>query len=684
MRAHRLLRLAAAALVIVAAAGTAGATTVAPASAAGAPGSESPWWVKGVTDPLYPHHVVYYDTAGGKWLDMADAAAENNALKLRAAAALPKAQAVPSSFWKNATDAVKAGTSKFTSAGQVMEQGNLTRYSRTAVIVAEKVATGAAAPAAEVLTAAAATGAKIPAFPVSTILKGANAAGVAMLGFEVGGMMGAGGMSLLGIDANGVVCQNTGGDFWGVVVRKAGHQDCGAFDKAAEFVPNGDAGVTQTGLKMCGTAVPAYGPANCVQLLYSGRSGSDYIYVFSGTPEDTGQIQIPVTFTEASEYPNSMRGGSAARCQFRSGPQKAACDQAGGDSKFVLEYWFPITRYGWENTGSVSGLTPVISAADDPDRTWSTTIRGSDSADYTFTDNFNPFKESDTGYPTPVLPILPDGVTPENLQIVENGGPAPQKVYDKPTSPEYQELLAEYPECGTGSCMLDLLINDESCFQGNSDCADWFTDPQKETKYSCNYGSHAVALSECTVYADLFKPDGAAISDPETGAPMPGASAGASDSPVMENGVADVTQSRNCFPSGWAVLNPVEWVVRPVQCALEWAFVPRAAIVSEVTGKFDQKWRASTPVKLATAVVAVVPVGVDDSSCRGIAVDLSWIPEAHAGVQYFLPACPGDFFAPIAPPFKILIGIGFIISGFFGITRHVGGVFGYGGLGGEK
>lgn len=671
MRAHRFLKLAAAALVIVAAAGTVGATAVAPATAAGVPGSESPWWVKGVADPLYPHHVVYYDTAGGKWADMADAAAENNALKLRAANALPKAQAVPSSFWKKATDAAKAGTGKFTSAAQVMEQGNLTRYSRTAVIVAEKVATGAAPLAADAAAAVGQTAAKIPVFPPGALAK-VGAAGAVIGAYQFGAMTGKLGLSAFGIDSEGLVCSNTGDDLGGKFVQAATGNNCGAFRAANAFVPNADALIKWSSGMSCnvsGTWCLSIGAGTGFKWVSpAGSTLYQHCFVRSG-PSTTEYIRV--TFQLST-------GNSGSGDAYRNG----AGDRCGNGAQVGLFAVSPGHITGFYVDGATPVFVPVTQQKENPDRTWKTTIRGTDWNDYFA--STSKFKETDSLYPVPVMPILPDGVFPQEMTIEETGGETPGPVYAEPVDPAYGELVAAYPECGQGACMLDLLVNGESCFQGNSDCADWFTDPQKETKYGCKYGSHVQPLAECTVYADLFKPNGAAVSDPETGAPMPGVAPSTGGKPVMENGVAGSDEPRNCFPSGWAVLNPVEWVVRPVQCAMEWAFVPRKAIVGEVTTGFHNKWNASPPAQLATAIGGVLPAGGDDASCQGIAVDLSWIPLANVGTQYFLPACPGDFFAPIAPPFKILIGIGFIIAGFFGISRHVGGLFGYGGLGGEK
>ncbi|MCU1356112.1 MAG: hypothetical protein JWM89_1530 [Acidimicrobiales bacterium] len=55
---------------------------------------------------------------------------------------------------------------------------------------------------------------------------------------------------------------------------------------------------------------------------------------------------------------------------------------------------------------------------------------------------------------------------------------------------------------------------------------------------------------------------------------------------AMNDPVADTpdTDSRgDCLPHGWGLLNPVDWVVKPVKCALRWAFVPTEGFTPRLT-----------------------------------------------------------------------------------------------------
>lgn len=45
-------------------------------------------------------------------------------------------------------------------------------------------------------------------------------------------------------------------------------------------------------------------------------------------------------------------------------------------------------------------------------------------------------------------------------------------------------------------------------------------------------------------------------------------------SPGDENGPCIPSSEGECWPSGWGWFNPAEWVLKPIKCAMVWAFVP--------------------------------------------------------------------------------------------------------------
>lgn len=78
---------------------------------------------------------------------------------------------------------------------------------------------------------------------------------------------------------------------------------------------------------------------------------------------------------------------------------------------------------------------------------------------------------------------------------------------------------------------------------------------------------------------EIVDTDGDGVPDDEDetpSGPAPGPSGGQSGPPgdAGSSGPDDpeLDANSNCVPSGWGWLNPVEWVLKPVKCALMWAF----------------------------------------------------------------------------------------------------------------
>jgi hypothetical protein len=184
-----------------------------------------------------------------------------------------------------------------------------------------------------------------------------------------------------------------------------------------------------------------------------------------------------------------------------------------------------------------------------------------------------------------------------------------------------------------------------SCFQTPTECANWFSDPNKATDYSCSYGTHAVDLSECAAYAPTFRPGSTGSStvygDPSTGI-----------APSM-------TPDTSSDPSGLAKL-----------------FVPSQASVQTLQDDAANGWNGTTPGKIAGQLSGITAAlgALTDGGCGGVTVDLSGIAPAvlHLGSYSFLPACPGDFFAPWAPLVKGFLVITVTFAAVMGIRRMLG------------
>lgn len=651
----------------------------APASASTRQDLPSGYGIAGVPDPLYPHHMVYYDTAGGKWKDFLSAGAENDAIALRAERALStSAQAVPSSFFQRQVAAVKAAGGGNAQVAKVIEQGNLTRYSRTAVLVAEKTIPATVEGAA----AAAKLAPRIPAFPLGALAKGAGTAGLVIGAYQIGAATGAEGLKIFGIDAKGAVCQATGGgDLGGMFISALAGQDCTAFIQKADYIRNADAALQESHPSTCVVGGACY---QYMGLAFDSASGQNLACV-----KETGS---PSGAELRGQYPPDPGYDNVTSAMYVNGVCVALTGTGTRQGLYAgrvpvgktMTYFYVKTQAqinlggGWNST---SVRVPIVQTAGDPERKLKTTIHGSDNKDYSALSA--PYHESSVNLPAPAVPILPPGVAPLSMKVEDSGGTAVNTLYNKDTTPEFKDLLTKYPECVNSSCLLDLRTKGASCFAGNSDCADWFVDLTKETDYSCTYGTHAMPLAECNIYAETFKDkaqaEGATWADPETGLPLGAATTTPGAKALADKTVADASQPRTCFPTGWAALNPVNWVLQPVQCALEWAFVPRET----VTRDNDIRLRGAAGGGVLGSIAAVggslVAFPVVADGCGGVPWRFKiYTLDINANL---LNSCPGQPLHDISVQVKTIVTAILWTIAILAWIRYIATIFGYTGFG---
>lgn len=310
-----------------------------------------------------------------------------------------------------------------------------------------------------------------------------------------------------------------------------------------------------------------------------------------------------------------------------------------------------------------------------------------DSAGLTATCTTAAFRETDLLIPKPCEPTLPGGwtVTKHRTVFMEPLGNtdlvkrAPLQDFD--TSAGYQDWRTKYPLCATTVCELELeSIAEGDCFQIGTKCADWFADPNKSTKYRCLYAGQVVGLAECSRYAPTFKPD--AQANGTVYAPAPGAPSGTQTSvrpSVAEDApgaVADPENKGPCFPTGFGVFNPVEWILKPVGCALQAAFVPRASVLASQLDANAAKWDQKMPVQLSKIIGGLEFIG-PASGCGGITVDVFFLGPPFQ----IMDACPGSPLAGMATWSRLFGNVVFTVYGAVALTRHIGRIFGYGGVG---
>lgn len=463
-------------------------------------------------------------------------------------------------------------------------------------------------------------GFRVPATKFGSLVKGAGAAGVAMTGYTVGAWLGNGTLDLLGMDATGTVCSNVGDDFIGSMVSAVSGADCAPFEAARDFIANSDAAMTLSGAQRCYLG-------ECMQLIGSAvRSGGftadARTYCFQGVINSgtMSASQLTIVFTNgtaASSRVNRANSGYSSACQ--AGTFQAGIDQSSATvTRTLLEY-------GW--AGSSEPKAAVVQKPDNPARTFRCVTVGTNNVEYAGTSQS--FTEKDTVLPRPKCSSPPAGIGIKATRILESPGVPGQpehELYSQPTTPEYQMLQEQFPGCDSGTCILDLRsigTGVASCLATPDACAGWFQDPQKADKWECTYNGTVVSLAECTVYAPAFEPEalvtGNPLGNPDNGQPManPKPNTG-KDVEVFGSGIQDPEKPRQCMLTGWGVFNPIEWVTKPVGCAIDRAFVPRPSVINAINGRIIGGFNNSTLGSAAT-LLGALEVGVPGvNGCGGI------------------------------------------------------------------
>lgn len=579
----------------------------------------------------------------------------------------------------------------------------------------------------------------VPATRTQTLTKVVGGVGTAISGYSIGATIGAGTLQLLGYDAQGAVCANTTGIVQDVVSLLAG-QDCsGFYEIPPEFIPNEEVTGSDLASGLClagpvGTNVvlspPTSGgtwtaphppltscsagylswtpnsaeapltPVGYNQILSIERTGATFTAhihnTLWGTPVGgtlrSSQIYFAcLNSSRTGIAPASSVGGSGMG--GAAGPNTVtytvigagSCSNGGvayitsrmGAAGATTGTWADQSMWIW--TDGVE-LPPAVQESGDPLRTLRCVVVHSGGE---VTRDSATFRETDGVLPQPLCPDT-TGLVVESIRLLnvntEDG--TWTVLYEESTTTEYQAHQTLAPECSGGTCLLDLRKEGVgSCFQSPGSCAGWFADPNKESTYSCRYGTHAVDLAECTIYAPTFEPGatttGNTYGDPTTG--------GAVTNPNPTAGTDPTGQGQACFPNGWAALNPIEWVFRPVQCVLQWAFVPRAEVVAATGTRVTTAWEETIVVQAPTIVNGWIAQLPDDlGGCEGPPVDLGPALEQFGveGVeeQHPLSACdpPWDTIAMIA---NWVISGSVAFGGTLAVIRYISATIGFVGYG---
>jgi len=387
---------------------------------------------------------------------------------------------------------------------------------------------------------------------------------------------------------------------------------------------------------------------------------------------------------QSVQLPSDVENGGGANCWHKGYFDPATMTVAQG-LYFTQDSPATITRY-WTAPastppGSATSGAGVVAVEDDPLRyiecriAWST---GAVTAAQTET-----FRESEGEFPEPNCPTAPAaGATPDRITLTVKGeGLDPYIYFDQEATPEYEAFMAEHAECLEYACFLDVVQVETglSCFSPTitDSCRDWFTDPDRDTKYKCQYGGKDKPMQSCYVYANVFNADkraqGLAYVDPLTGEEVPGAVTSvradeyAMGNPIRPGGAGEV---RNCW-GGTATWSPIDWVLRPIQCAAEWAFVPRASVLQEAQQEIQASFDDTPPGQ----IIAVVSAWSFNPVMTGCKIEFEhW--ETHQTLPV-VDACPGSFLAPVADiARKVSVVVAIVMSTSL-IRRQIAGTVDY-------
>lgn len=303
-----------------------------------------------------------------------------------------------------------------------------------------------------------------------------------------------------------------------------------------------------------------------------------------------------------------------------------------------------------------------------PVRAWKIEFKCSDGAMKSASSS--PFRESDVEWPAMPGADCDAGSILQSAKMWQTTeGGEPKLVWEFELPPE----VAPNAAClESGTCVLELERvlpggRTVSCFSDPDGCTDWFKDPEKEKVYQCKYNGSLIALNECNVYAPTFNPD--RPPDVDYGDPITGEIPAPAPTPPT---VGDPGRSTECFPSGWGVFNPAEWVYKPITCALHWAFVPKPGTVGQALAGLQDGLKSHAPF----SVIVAIP-GVVGAIGEGFNAGCSGMPDFSAidGLHLQLPCEPPDSAAWRAAYTlqTIILWTTVAISAWHMVSRSIGG-----------
>lgn len=286
------------------------------------------------------------------------------------------------------------------------------------------------------------------------------------------------------------------------------------------------------------------------------------------------------------------------------------------------------------------------------------------------------------------------GTGKTDITALRPGETIPQPVWSVPRpTADPATPLCDPGRPGSG-CVLSVELDGKPCEAGNVECENWAelqrNDPTN-TRLKCRFGPYTLPMSACNLLEGAYWPGGAPATDantdgnPDTRSNLdPNGNPVAPPAPVtsgqpVPGGAGQTapdasTQQKNCFPTGWAALNPVEWVMKPVGCALESAFVPSPQVMQTQTTRIDTRFKTVGFQRVATSWLSTFESVGGGSGCSGPTITFSM-----RGVNQSLQP-----FSACAAPMSTVAGVSYAVSSIFivlfgglGIMRAIGAGFGF-------
>lgn len=329
--------------------------------------------------------------------------------------------------------------------------------------------------------------------------------------------------------------------------------------------------------------------------------------------------------------------------------------------------------------------------------------------------------------------VCPDGYVPDSGSTSIGNGflDAPEKVEEWSILPETRE---QYNECigwQSAGCIMRVELDGVDCTPGNPACFDWAEIQRLQpSRVKCKWGNYTIDISNCLplrngyqsesgissvpsqvpgaapVGRDVFgqplqpnadpvappqwQPDYGTPSNPapaqpqpqtptipQTGTnpdapPNPNPNPNPEQPPIPKPGDPE-TAGRNCFGTSWS-WNPVDWVLHPTACALEWAFVPRPSVVQAKGDEIGDKLRTLGLVAPFETLIATVDALPSGAGCEGptLTFSIRTVTETMQPIN----ACSGVL-NTIANTANAFGSVYLVLFGSISVVRALSSAFGY-------